>query len=234
VLGVSVVVWAVACGGSGDAPATDGNANQPVSSSSSSGESSTSGAPSSSGSSGSTSSSTSSSSSSGDTSSGGTKACTAGTAPAGVNDTQTAIRFLAKGEAPPAANGGTPDGTWIIDKSTLLLPSGASGLVRLNNSSGKASGFAEFHGGQHRIKVHADITITPILGAAMHEVEDMDESGSYTVSGGTMTLKPNCATDAGTGTEQVSFAATAGRGTIVVKIPTQAGDAFFVLEGPKT
>jgi hypothetical protein len=158
--------------------------------------------------------------------------CTAGDEPTGVSDVDIGFRVLGVGEGAPSMSGGSEEGLWIIDTASLLLPSGVGWLVSTSRSHGTARGFVEFHGGKHRIQVKGSIDVQPIFGSAVHQETEMNESGSYVVTGSQIDFTPNCTSTAPY--EQVQFTNSGTRGTIVVQVNTDYGTAYFVLEGNKS
>jgi hypothetical protein len=227
-IGLFLVASVVACGSSEGQE--DNGASQ-------GGSSGLGGSSSSSSSSGATSSSGSDGSSSGASSSDGGVArgpeCAAGTAPAGVADQTMTFRVLAKGET-PSGTGGNPEGRWVVDKVSLLLPSGAGGLVKLDKSNGVAKGWAEFSSGKYKMQLGGHATVTPVIGKAIDRDISIDDNGTFSVAGGTFTFTPHCPVPPETGElPKVEFTVNGSRATFIVEMPTQIGTAFVVLEGPK-
>ena len=181
---------------------------------------------------------------SGETKTDGGTGGTDGAAPAPKNDCKLtdvqgvadiAPEFLTHASpsvVPTTMTGGTLQGAYKVDKATVYLPSGTSGLVDARASTGSVNAWALFNGKNYRLYLKADFTLSTVAGPQAQGT-DTASQGAFTTTGEVLTLDHAC-DGALTDEADYSFTDTGnGRATILIKTPTPYGDTYLQLDAAK-
>ena len=132
----------------------------------------------------------------------------------------------------PAMSGGALDGSYVVDRATVFLPSASAGLVDLEASKGRIASWAVFRNGRYRLSLDADFSIATSFGPQAQHVVSTSQGG-FTANGPALLLDHAC--DAAL-TDEADYSFTdvgSGRATLLVKTPTPYGDVYLQLDATK-
>ncbi len=151
----------------------------------------------------------------------------------GVADiTPTFVMHAPPASAPPTMSGGTLKGEYKVDKATVFLPSGASGLVDPRKSTGSINAWAVFDGTNYRLHLKADFLIDSVIGPQAQGT-DTASQGGFVTSGAALTLDHACDSAPA---DEADYSYTdngGGRATLLIKTPSPYGDTYLQLDAAK-
>jgi hypothetical protein len=152
----------------------------------------------------------------------------------GVADVVPSFALYEPGTSePPAMTGGPIDGSYVVDKATVYLPTSTKGLADPAKSTGAVNAWSVFNGRNYRMFLKAKFTISSVLGP-QEDGADVVSQGAFVANAGSLTLDFAC-DPAVPKAAEYSFSVdnAAGRASILVKTGSKYGDTFLLLQAKK-
>lgn len=135
----------------------------------------------------------------------------------------------------PVQTGGDPTGVWRIAHATIYTAPGTGGMYDATASSVAGNAWIVVDATSLRLELSLDLVLagTPAGTIRRHQVTDI--RGTYTTSGATLSVTPECIAPTPTTTSGIAtqFTAGASDGTLVLVTNGMLGETTIVLTGSR-